>query len=235
MDGTLNASETVKYKTNIMLDYRGVREQRDLFILNCGKNEVISRLPWLWAINPEINWKDSKVMITLSNCRWTTGEPPNILEQQFLLWYMLHNEAAHIKDELYNTFKTWTPEQHANFFNANSCILEFVVNSTTMLMIIIQGATKEKVILSMAFREYADVFSEKTPTKLPPSQPYDHTIELKDLFVPKQAKVYPLNPVKHQACKEFIEEHLKTSRISPSKSPQAVPFFFIKKKEAGKL
>ena len=53
--------------------------------------------------------------------------------------------------------------------------------------------------------------------------------------MPQWAKTYPLNPIKHQACKEFVEKHLKTRKISPSKSSQAAPIFFIKKKKAGKL
>ena len=31
----------VKYETNIVLDYGGVREHHDLFILNCRKDKVI--------------------------------------------------------------------------------------------------------------------------------------------------------------------------------------------------
>ena len=148
---------------------------------------------------------------------------------------MLHNKAAHIKDELYNTCKTWTPEQHAKFFNTSSCIPEFIIKWTTILTIIAQEATKEKVILPIAFKEYEDMFSEKSPTKLSPPQPYDHAIELKDSFMPQWSRAYLLNPIKHQACKEFIKEHIKTGKISPSKSSQAAPFFFVKKKEAGKL
>ena len=87
----------------------------------------------------------------------------------------------------------------------------------------------------MAFKEYKDVFSEKTPMRLPPSQSYDHAIELKDSFVPQWAKAYPLNHIEHQACKEFIEKHLKIGKISLLKSPQVAPFFFVKKKEASKL
>ena len=45
MDDTLNISGTVRYKINIVLDYGGVREHRNLFILNCGKDEVILGLP----------------------------------------------------------------------------------------------------------------------------------------------------------------------------------------------
>ena len=212
-----------------------MREHQDLFILNYGKDEVILGLPWLQAINLEINWKDSRIMITPCNYRWTTGEPPEVLEQQYLLWYMLHDEAAHIEDKLYDTFKSWMLEQHAKFFNTSSCILEFIIKWTTILTIIAQGATKEKVTLPTAFKEYEDVFFEKTPMKLPPSWPYDHAIEFKDSFISQQAKAYLLNPIQHQACKEFIEEHLKTEKISPSKSFQAMPFFFVKKKEARKL
>ena len=148
---------------------------------------------------------------------------------------MLHDEAAHIEDELYHTFKSWMLEQRVKFINASSCIPEFIIKQTTISTISAQEATKEKVTLPTAFKEYKDIFSEKTPMKLPPSRSYDHTIELKDLFIPQQAKAYPLNPIKHQACKEFIEEHLKIEKISLSKSSQAVPFFLVKKKEAGKL
>ena len=55
MDEMPNKLGMVKYKTNIILDYGGVRECCDLFILNCGKDDVILELPWLQAINPEIN------------------------------------------------------------------------------------------------------------------------------------------------------------------------------------
>ena len=40
---------------------------------------------------------------------------------------MLYNKAAHIDDELYNTFKTWAPEQCTKFFNTSGCVLEFVI------------------------------------------------------------------------------------------------------------
>ena len=230
MDGTPNKLGTVRYKTNIMLDYRGVREHHNLFIINCRKDKVILGLPWLWAINPEIIWKDSRVTITPSNYRWTTGEPPEVLDQQYLLWYMLYDEAAHIKDKLYNTFKTWAPEQCTKFFNTSGCIPEFVIKRTTISIIIAQGATKEKVTLPAAFRGYMDIFSEKTPMKLPPSRSYNHAINLKNSFVPQWAKTYLLNSIEHQACKEFIKEHLKTGKITPSKFPQAISFFFVKKK-----
>ena len=52
-----------------------------------------------------------------------------------------------------------------------------------------------------------------------------------DSFVPKITKIYPLNPAKKEACKAFIDEHLKMGWIVPSKSPQAAPFSFVLKKD----
>ena len=79
--------------------------------------------------------------------------------------------------------------------------------------------------------DFTDIFSKKTYNQLPPHQTFDHAIDLKDIFVPKIAKVYPLNPAEKEACKAFIEEHLKIGHIVLSKSPQASPFFFVPKKD----
>jgi hypothetical protein len=67
--------------------------------------------------------------------------------------------------------------------------------------------------------------------ELPPSCSFDHGIDLDAGFVPKVAKVYPLNPKEHEACKSFVDKHLATGKIQPSKSPQVSPFFFIPKKD----
>ena len=80
------------------------------------------------------------------------------------------------------------------------------------------------------YTEYADVFSERTFDILPPRHDFDHAIDLKELFVPKVAKLYPLNPQEVDTCQEFIEENLKTGQIRPSKSLQASPFFFVKRR-----
>ena len=45
------------------------------------------------------------------------------------------------------------------------------------------------------------------------------------------AKVYPLNPKEQEACRAFVDEHLKSGKIIPSKFPQASPFFFVPKKD----
>ena len=93
-------------------------------------------------------------------------------------------------------------------------------------------AEKSKEVPIPDFRtDFANVFSEKTYNQLPSHRTFDHAINLKDTFIPKIAKVYPLNPAEKEACKAFVEEHLKTGHIIPFKSFQAAPFFFVLKKD----
>ena len=105
---------------------------------------------------------------------------------------------------------------------------------TTLSMELAIAAHKDEVVLPPQYSDYVDVFSEQTFNTLPPQRDFDHTIDLKESFVPKVAKLYPLNPKELATCQAFVDENMKTGRIRPSKSPQASPFFFVKKKD-GKL
>ncbi|KIJ11412.1 hypothetical protein PAXINDRAFT_26735, partial [Paxillus involutus ATCC 200175] len=90
---------------------------------------------------------------------------------------------------------------------------------------------KEKATLPPEYSGFTDIFEKKATDHVPPSCSFDHEIKLDKDFIPKVAKVYPLNLKKSEVRKEFVKEHLETSRISPSESPQASPFFFVPKKD----
>ena len=105
------------------------------------------------------------------------------------------------------------------------------INKVTISTQLAQAETPKEIPVPNFCTDFSNVFSEKTYNILPPHQPFNHTIELKDSFVPKIVKVYPLNHTEQEACKAFINEHLKTRCIVSSKSPQATPFFFVLKKD----
>ena len=94
-----------------------------------------------------------------------------------------------------------------------------------------QQMEKPKAELPQPYANFMYVFKKKTINKLPPSRPFDHTIEFNEGFSPKVAKVYPLNPKEQEACRTFVDEHLKSGKIIPFKSSQASPFFFVPKKD----
>jgi hypothetical protein len=84
------------------------------------------------------------------------------------------------------------------------------------------------------YHHYLSVFDKKEANRFPSSKPWDHAIDLKDDFVPKDCKIYPLSPVERTSLDTRITEQLGKGYIRPSKSPQASPFFFVGKKD-GKL
>ena len=90
---------------------------------------------------------------------------------------------------------------------------------------------KPKVTLPPKYTEFALVFSKEATDHIPPSQPYDHKINLDESFVPKIGKIYPLSPDERKATEDFLDENLRSGKIHPSNSPQASPFFFVKKTE----
>ena len=112
-----------------------------------------------------------------------------------------------------------------------TCERKEIVTISTQIT---QAAQAAELVISEWCKNFVDVFSEKTHDQLPSHHPYDHIIELHPDFVPKIAKIYSLNPAEMETCNDFIEEHLRTGWITPSKSPQASSFFFISKK-AGSL
>ncbi|GLB38887.1 putative retrotransposable element tf2 155 kda protein type 1-like [Lyophyllum shimeji] len=90
-------------------------------------------------------------------------------------------------------------------------------------------------LLPKHYKEYKSVFEKKASERMPERRVYDHAIDLKPDFVPRDCKVYPLTPEEQKKLDEFLDENLKKGYIRPSKSPMALPFFFVSKKESGQL
>ena len=57
----------------------------------------------------------------------------------------------------------------------------------------------------------------------------EHAINLEDGKQPPYEPIYSLGPVELETLKIYIETHLKTGFIRPSKSPAGAPILFDKK------
>ena len=93
--------------------------------------------------------------------------------------------------------------------------------------------TVEEIVLK-ELHDYLNVFSKKKAAQFPKRKPYDHKIETKPGFKPKQHKLYSLTPEEGTALKAFINENLQKGYICLSKSEMASSFFLIKKKSGDK-
>jgi len=70
--------------------------------------------------------------------------------------------------------------------------------------------------------------------RIPTRKVWDHVIEVKEGFVLRKGKVYPLLREEREEVREFIWKQLRKEYIWLSKSPQTAPVFFVGKKDEKK-
>jgi len=69
---------------------------------------------------------------------------------------------------------------------------------------------------------------------MPTQKIWNYTIDIKEEFVPKKGKIYPLLREEREEVREFIQEQLRKEYIQLSKLPQTAPVFFVGKKDGKK-
>jgi len=94
---------------------------------------------------------------------------------------------------------------------------------------------KAKVELPEVYTKYRTIFEKEASERMPERKAWDHAIDLKTDFIPKDCKIYPLSPEEQKEQDKFLEENLRKGYIRPSKSPMASSFFFVSKKDSKKL
>jgi len=91
----------------------------------------------------------------------------------------------------------------------------------------------KKLVLER-FYKWIKMFGKKASERMPTRKIWNHTIDMKEGFVLRKRKVYPLSREEREEVCEFIKEQLRKEYIRPSKSPQTVPVFFVGKKNGKK-
>ena len=74
---------------------------------------------------------------------------------------------------------------------------------------------------------FGKVESEQIPTR----KSWDHAIDLKEDFILRKGRIYPLSRTEKEEVQVFVESQLKKGYIRPSKSPQTLLVLFIPKKD----
>jgi len=93
---------------------------------------------------------------------------------------------------------------------------------------------KMEEIVSRWFHKYLKVFEKKESERMPMRKAWDHAIDLREEFVLKKGKIYPLSRVEREKVQEFVKDQLRKRYIRPLKSPQMSPVFFVPKKDGKK-
>ena len=56
------------------------------------------------------------------------------------------------------------------------------------------------------FHKYLKMFEKKESERIPTRKAWDHAIDLREGFVPKEGKIYPLSRVEREEVQEFVKD-----------------------------
>ena len=97
-----------------------------------------------------------------------------------------------------------------------------------------KSEVKVRKLVLEKFYKWIKVFGKKQSEQIPTRKVWDHVIEMKEGFVPRKGKVYPLSREEREEVRKFVREQLRKGYIQPSKSLQMAPVFFVGKKDGKK-
>ena len=80
------------------------------------------------------------------------------------------------------------------------------------------GKTKEKTpeeLVPKEYHKFLKVFSKKESECMPLQKPWDHAIDLKNMFKLKKGHIIPLSPAEQAEVTVFLDDQLKKGYIRP--------------------
>ena len=242
-------------------DKKGKPHQEEIFLYMTplGQQDIILGTGWLIKHNPEIDWK--KYDLSFTRCPKTcavqgeftmnsTHKKANRhkarcqeLKKNALPTQLWAEESKETEQQL----KGWTYQglkaARVFFPEAESMYARLLglpqdpPRYSNISQKLAQEATKDTIkkkpeeIIPAQYHEYLSIFDAKKADRFPSSRPWDHAIDVKPDYQPKDCKIYPLAPKEEKALGEWVKENLEKGYISDSQSPQASPFFFVGKKD----
>ena len=237
VDGTKNKLGEITEATTIDLRIGDRMNKTVLYVTGLGKHDIILGLTWLKTFNPIINWTEGTLELQHKrNTRPT--ETINRYHIRSIHTDFLSPEAPLEKENDDEVVMAYSPETNEIMVldigerTTEEALTELWIRTkVTSATSMAQSEAKEEHTVPPEFADYADIFEKKKSERFPPSRPWDHAINLKPDFVPKDHGVYPVSAPEEKVLKDFIEENLRKGYIRPSKSNMTSSFFFVGKKD----
>ena len=182
------------------------------------KWSVILGMPWLAHHNPEIDWKTEEVQMT--RCPDECGKKWRVGKQIKPGWKKQEKQEE-------------KRERRKPMIEEEKIIARIVEEKENEKENLIELRATEEMV-PRRFHKYLKVFEKKDSERMLTRKTWDHAIDLREGFIPKKGKIYPLSRVEREEVQEFVKDQLRKEYIRPSKSPQTSPVFFVPKKDGKK-
>ena len=208
--------------------YQGHRERTEIDVIGGQKWSVILGMPWLACHNPEIDWRtEVKMTRCPEECgkQWRTVQGKSGWEKQ--KEEEAKEEAGRKREE-----KEKKKQKKGKMIEVRKVAEEWEIWDKEEE--VAKSEAEARKLVPEKFHRWIKVFGKKQSERMPTRKLWDHAIEVKEGFVPRKGKVYPLSREEREEVREFVKEQLQKGYIRPSKSPQTAPVFFVGKKDGKK-
>ena len=199
VDRLLNKERPIEHTVEVNIYFKGHRKRTEIDVIGGQKWTVILGMPWLACHNPEIDWKtgEVKMMRWPEECRkqWRP-------EQRKLGWQKQKEEEA--KEEV------GRKQEEREIRRRKGKKMVELKRIAEEWMIWDEGEKaarseeEAKKSIQKNFHQWIKVFGKKLLERMPTSKVWDHVIEVKEGFVPRKRKVYPLSREEREEVREFI-------------------------------
>jgi len=202
----------------------------EIDVIGGQKWKVILEILWLACHNPEIDWKtgEVKMMRCLEECskQWRPVQGKLGWEKQ---------KEEEVKKETGK--KREEKEKKKKQKKRKTMEVKKVVEEWEIWDEEEEAAKSEaeaKKLVPEKFHKWIKVFRKKQLERMPMKKVWDHAIDVKEGFVLRKGKVYPLSREEREEVRKFIKEQLRKGYIRLLKSLQMAPVFFVGKKDGKK-
>ena len=229
MDGLLNKEGPIEHTVEVNIYYQEHRERTEIDDIGGQKWTVILGMPWLAHHNLEIDWRTGEVK--MMRCPEECGKQWRLVQGK-LGWEKQKEEEAREEAGKKREEKEKRKRKKGKIMEVKKITEEWEIWDEEEKAA--RSEVEAKKLVPERFYEWIKVFGKKQLERMLTRKVWDHAIDVKEGFVLKKGKVYPLSREEKEEVRKFIEKQLRKGYIRPSKSPQMVPVFFVGKKDGKK-
>ena len=212
VDGSLNKKGPIEYTVEVNIYYQGHRERTEIDIIGRQKWTVILGMPWLACYNPEIDQRTGKVKMTrcLKECGKQQRPKQEKPGQQKQKEKEAKEEAGKKREEKAENPKK-KKQKRERIIEVKRIAEEWEIWDDDEE--VAKSEAEAKKLVPEKFHRQIKVFSKKQSERMPTQKIWDHVIDMKEGFVLKKEKVYPLSREEREEVREFIQEQLRKGYI----------------------
>ena len=173
----------------LIVKFQGHHEKITAEVTDLGKNLFILGFSWLKCHNPDIDW--TKGTVKMTHC----PRHCHMLQPKSTFLASLEKEEYKIQYQVHKTIRVLEAQQEKP-----------------------KEKTPEELV-PKKYHKFLKVFSKKESEHMLLWKPWDHAIDLKDMFKPKKGHIIPLLPAEQEEVIAFLDDQLKKGYIPSSKFP----------------